>query len=115
VLDVPRGVRFATFDVYGAAGGGAGLVAGGDGAQVRATIPLPASGTLTIVVGGRGGDATGITEAFGGFNGAAPGARAARISCCPARRFPAASAAPAAAERRTYAQARSIPGGWARA
>jgi Glycine rich protein len=49
---VPPGVRFATFELYGAHGGG---FAGGAGAYVRATLRVERRATLTIVVGSSGG------------------------------------------------------------
>jgi len=69
---VPAGVRSATFDLYGAAGGGA---QGGAGAHVTATIRVRPRTVLTIVVGGRGGDPTGGASGAGagGFGGGAPG------------------------------------------
>ncbi len=77
---VPAGVTRATFDVYGASGGSAAHVeapgtvvvtgVGGMGAHVHATLSVQAGQTLTIVVGGRGGDAT-FPSSTGGFNGGA--------------------------------------------
>src|SRR5437588_399995 len=61
---VPAGVTQATFDLYGAAGGDSNCCsvppfvnphrAGGQGAHVHAVLNV-ASGTLDVLVGGRGG------------------------------------------------------------
>src|SRR5436853_7690560 len=52
---VPAGVTQATFDVYGAQGGTAGWPVG-KGAQAKATLAVTAGATVTIMVGGKGGD-----------------------------------------------------------
>jgi Glycine rich protein len=75
-LTVPAGVHFATFEIYGAHGGGLG----GAGAYVRATLRVERRATLTIVVGGAGGqpDNPGGLGGIGG--GGAGGAGAAPTS-----------------------------------
>jgi hypothetical protein len=65
---VPAGVKVATFDVYGASGGGSSA---GRGAHVRATIDVSKKTSLTIVVGGHGGGPE--AGGTGGFNGGANG------------------------------------------
>ena len=81
---VPRGVRFATFDVFGAMGGSLpGIAFGGLGAHVRVTIAVPQRGTLTILVGGAGGSVSGRSRGAGGFNGGAPGGDEAQDSVIP--------------------------------
>lgn len=67
---VPAGVRWATFDLSGAAGGGS---EGGGGARVTATVAVRPKTVLTIVVGGQGGDPAGIVAGPGGFGGGAVG------------------------------------------
>ena len=67
---VPAGVRFATFDLVGAEGGGGEP---GQGAHVRATIHVEPGQTLTLVVGGEGGDPVGQTAGAGGVGGGAAG------------------------------------------
>ncbi len=68
---VPDGVTTAQFDVYGAQGGaGRGLSLGppgGRGAYVRAALSVTPGESLTITVGGRGGDAS--TTGDGGAGG----------------------------------------------
>src|SRR6478609_3202293 len=56
---VPAGVTSATFDLWGASGGSAAAgLPGGQGGHVVATVPVTPGQTFTIMVGGRGGDAT---------------------------------------------------------
>ena len=57
---VPAGVVQATFDIYGAEGGGIGEAElGGTGGHSHATLPLTAGSTVIIEVGGMGGAAPG--------------------------------------------------------
>jgi hypothetical protein len=73
---VPDGVTRITIDASGAAGGRGNLLAtGGAGGRVTATIPVTAGETLTIRVGGSGGDG-GVTGGAGGFNGGGAGSAA---------------------------------------
>ena len=67
---VPNGVTQATFDVYGAQGGGDEFYAlGGWGGRATATIDVIPGQTLQINVGGRGG----TDDSVGGFNGGGTG------------------------------------------
>src|SRR3954470_5987087 len=59
---VPAGGTSATFDVFGAQGGG-----GGKGGEVKATLPVTPGDALQIVVGGMG--AASSCNHAGGFNG----------------------------------------------
>jgi len=66
---VPAGVTQATFDVYGAQGGGGSP--SGPGGEAEGTLPVVPGSTLQINVGGQ---ATGITGGFnGGGNASIPG------------------------------------------
>ena len=77
---VPAGVTQATFDLYGAQGGGGGgdrftrPGSGGLGSEATATLSVTPGTTYEINVGGAGGGGTeeGAVGA-GGFNGGAPG------------------------------------------
>src|SRR4051794_13216853 len=73
---VPSGVTFAQFDVYGAQGGGtpSGGGVGGRGGHASAILSVTPAEVLQINVGGQGG--SGVTNGAaggGGFNGGAPG------------------------------------------
>src|SRR5687768_18179562 len=70
---VPTGLSVATFDVYGAQGGSGGGSAGGRGGRARASVSLVPEQTLQINVGGRGNDASSLSEGSGGFGGGASG------------------------------------------
>ena len=54
----PPGVTRATFAVFGAQGGGAGSVAGGNGGWAVADLAVTPGAVYQINVGGRGGDGT---------------------------------------------------------
>ena len=78
----PAGVTQATFDLYGAQGGGGGgnsFVRPGSGAlgsEAKATLSVIPGATYQINVGGNGGNGTGTrggAVGTGGFNGGAPG------------------------------------------
>ena len=58
---VPKGVKKATFELYGAQGGG---VDGGYGGKTTATINVQPGQVIEIVIGGRG-----AADGTGGFNG----------------------------------------------
>jgi VCBS repeat-containing protein len=79
---VPEGVTQATFDVYGAGGGGASTRSfGGRGGEAKATISVTPGETLQVNVGGRGGEGVKGTDitipgGAGGFNGGAAGGNA---------------------------------------
>jgi len=61
---VPRGISEATFDLYGApGGGGGGRFTPGLGGRATATIPVITGASIQVNVGGRG------TNGAGGFNG----------------------------------------------
>ena len=84
---VPANVSSATFDVYGAQGGGLrGIFSdtpGGRGGEAKATLPVRPGNTMTIVVGGAGlpvkcGDA--FTPTPGGYNGGGAAARSPYLS-----------------------------------
>lgn len=75
---VPADVRQATFDVFGAQDGNRGpLFAGGNGGRAVGTIAVTPGEALTIMVGGRGVDASsatcGLSDGEGGFNGGGDG------------------------------------------
>jgi hypothetical protein len=77
---VPAGVTEATFDLYGAEGGGRLAVParqGGLGGWAGATLPVQPGSTITILVGGMGGSAScrfvASPGAAGGFNGGGAG------------------------------------------
>ena len=79
---VPAGVSGASFDVFGAQGGDVpGFTFGGFGGHASAQLGLTPGGTLTVVVGGRGGSTnTAVTcpnqsPGGGGVNGGAAGGR----------------------------------------
>jgi hypothetical protein len=77
-FSVPAGVSAVTITAVGAPGGstifGAPIAAGGDGAAVQATVPLPpGTGTLYVEVGGTGGESSLSASAVGGFNGGGGG------------------------------------------
>ena len=84
---VPAGVRSATFDLKGASGGDAPIdTLGGRGGHVVATLAVTPGQTFTIMVGGRGGDATlrqdgsSAPGGAGGYNGGGPGGDAPAYS-----------------------------------
>ena len=72
---VPTGVTQATFDVFGAQGGGlSGFDPGGKGGETKATIPVVPSTTFSIVVAGQGhGFCVGFGDGAGGFGGGGSG------------------------------------------
>jgi hypothetical protein len=79
---VPDKVKLVTFDVFGAEGGstvddstvpGTIIALGGRGGEALATFPVTAGQTIQIVVGGRGGDSSGVTQGTGGSNGGGNG------------------------------------------
>ena len=79
---VPDKVKLVTFDVFGAAGGRAvddstvpGIIIanGGAGGQARVTLVVVPGQTFQIMVGGRGGNSSGVTPGTGGFNGGGSG------------------------------------------
>jgi hypothetical protein len=78
---VPDGVHWVSVDALGAGGGTGGVAeaVGGVGARVQTAVAVEPGTTITIVVGGRGGDAVGRSgEAVppagaGGIGGGAPG------------------------------------------
>jgi hypothetical protein len=74
---VPPGVTSVSVDARGAQGGGnpsAATPEGGKGGRVQTTLSVTPGETLTIFVGGRGGDLTGPNNAGpGGFNGGGTG------------------------------------------
>jgi hypothetical protein len=81
---VPTGVRRVIFDVYGASGGNIMggdfvLAAGGAGGEARGTFTVKPGQTFEIVVGGRGGNASGSTGGAGGFNGGGRGSNDSSI------------------------------------
>jgi hypothetical protein len=63
---VPTGVTTATFDLYGAAGGGVGSLSG-QGAHVHAVVPVTSGAQLRVMVGGHVAGA--LISETGGFNG----------------------------------------------
>jgi hypothetical protein len=63
---VPTGVTTATFDLYGAAGGGVGSLSG-QGARVHAVVPVTPGAQLQVMVGGHVAGA--LISDTGGFNG----------------------------------------------
>lgn len=70
----PDGVTRATFDVYGAQGGGVPGAVGGRGGRATVTIALIPGVTYQVNVGGRGSDAASSNgPAPGGFNGGGAG------------------------------------------
>jgi hypothetical protein len=78
---VPSGVHWATFDVFGAQGGGDGLsFAGGYGGETTVAVALTPGQTLQLNVGGAGANAayyhcpdpSACPIAQGGFNGGGP-------------------------------------------
>lgn len=75
---VPAGVTEASFDVFGAQGGGLpGQSVGGLGGRARAELALAPRATVTVVVGGAGGSIGACdaqeTPGAGGVNGGASG------------------------------------------
>jgi hypothetical protein len=75
---VPTGVTDASFDVFGAEGGGvAGQSVGGLGGHASADLALTQGATVTVVVGGVGGSVAACdaqeTPGAGGVNGGARG------------------------------------------
>jgi Glycine rich protein len=75
---VPAGVTEASFDVFGAQGGGLpGQSVGGLGGRARAELALTPRATVTVVVGGAGGPIGACdaqeTPGAGGVNGGASG------------------------------------------
>jgi hypothetical protein len=84
---VPTGVTQATFDAYGAEGGGTspGFAQGGRGGHATADLTLSPGATVTIVVGGSGGAVPncggGAQSGVGGFNGGATGGAPGSGNC----------------------------------
>jgi hypothetical protein len=75
---VPEGVTEASFDVFGAQGGGvSGQSVGGLGGHASADLGLTQGATVTVVVGGAGGSVAACdaqeTPGAGGVNGGARG------------------------------------------
>ena len=71
---VPTAVTSATFDVFGAQGGGANISDGGAGGEAKATIAVTPGASIEIVVGGQGGFFSSGDAGFnGGGAGGAPG------------------------------------------
>ena len=75
---VPAGVTEASFEVFGAQGGGLpGQSVGGLGGRASADLALTPGATVTVVVGGAGGSVGACdaqeTPGAGGLNGGAPG------------------------------------------
>ena len=73
---VPTGVTSATFDVYGAQGGGSPYQTGGLGGRAQVTLTVTPGATYQIVVGGRGASRSLDNASVGGpggFNGGAVG------------------------------------------
>ncbi|MEY2469208.1 MAG: hypothetical protein QOF21_1906 [Actinomycetota bacterium] len=78
---VPAGVSALIIDLYGAQGGDETSVYGGDpglGGHVQATLSVAAGDVLNLVIGGRGGDASGGAGSAGFGGGGAGGTSA----CC---------------------------------
>ena len=97
----PPGVTRATFAVFGAQGGGAGSVAGGNGGWAVADLAVTPGAVYQINVGGRGGDGTsGYSNSgsfgggAGGFNGGAGGAPATPTPAPTTPQAPAGAAGP---------------------
>jgi hypothetical protein len=67
---VPKGVKLVTLDLFGAAGGGSAVAAGGLGGEATATLNVSPGQVFEIVVGGKG-DSTSCfgCASAGGFNG----------------------------------------------
>jgi hypothetical protein len=76
---VPAGVTQVTIEAFGAQGGagsnGTSMDpgAGGNGGAVTATIAVAPGDTLSVLVGGRGGDGTDLGGGTSGWNGGGPG------------------------------------------
>jgi hypothetical protein len=74
---VPPGICFVTIEAAGGSGGGdradLGVLLGGTGAHVRARVPVVASSTLDVFVGGAGGSSGGVGGGGGGGFGYAGG------------------------------------------
>ena len=68
----PTGITQATFDVYGAQGGGSPL-AGGLGGEATATIAVSHASAVQVTVGGAGATTTAGTFNLGGTNGGGNG------------------------------------------
>ncbi|MCO5176695.1 MAG: glycine rich domain-containing protein [Thermomicrobiales bacterium] len=73
---VPAGVSEATFELSGARGGNTPVASGGAGFFLSATLAVTPGDTITLMVGGHGGDVIDdcdIAAAPGGFNGGGGG------------------------------------------
>jgi hypothetical protein len=72
---VPAGVSSVHVVAIGALGGdnGTASVAGGLGQEIQGDLSVTAGSTLTVLVGGEGGNATRTVGGAGGFNGGAAG------------------------------------------
>jgi hypothetical protein len=69
---VPAGVTEVSVDAFGAKGGRTGV--SGNGAEALAnTVAVTPKETLTVLVGGRGGDGSTCQDGAGGFNGGGAG------------------------------------------
>lgn len=68
-LVVPSGVTSASVQAIGAAGGNGPGSGGGRGASLEGDFTVTPGGTLTVLVGGRGGDWTGNASGAGGGGG----------------------------------------------
>jgi hypothetical protein len=76
----PPGAQCATFVIDGAHGGAANVIgpisnAGGAGGEVVVTVPTTEGMTFTLVLGGRGEDASATAPGAGGSNGGGSGGR----------------------------------------
>ena len=69
---VPKGVKRVTLDLFGAAGGGSAVAAGGLGGEATATLNVSPGQMFEIVVGGKG-EGTSCRPCAGGFNGGGSG------------------------------------------
>jgi len=69
---VPKGVKLVTLDLFGAAGGGSAVAAGGLGGEATATLNVSPGQMFEIVVGGKG-EGTDCRPCPGGFNGGGSG------------------------------------------
>jgi Glycine rich protein/RTX calcium-binding nonapeptide repeat (4 copies) len=78
---VPAGVTEATFDLYGAQGGGSSqpAFAPGLGGRATATITVTPGASIQVNVGGRGMVSSTGTGGAGGFNGGGDGATGAGV------------------------------------
>jgi hypothetical protein len=74
---VPAGVTHVMIDAKGAQGGGdPGYYVGGKGGEEKGTFAVTPGETLTILIGGRGGDLSGTSGGSGGYGGGGAGGSA---------------------------------------